>query len=378
MNKIKIDFVISTLNRGGAENKLVAVANGLDRKKFETRVCLLKEGPLTKKLEVRYIERAIPSKYSLTGLFHLSNLFRVNRTHIVWVVGTGDAGFYGRIAARIARVPIVIQSLHATGRIDGKPTIDPLNKILDRVQFFTHRYVAVAKAHKTYLLRVEKLNPKKTTVIYNGVDVKEFKCRKPNIALRAEMGIPDNVSVIGIVARLKPEKRHTIFLDACKIVKKYNKTVHFLIVGDGPLKSEIQSYAAEIGISDRTHFSGAVDDVASYYSLMTVSTLCSNTVETFPNVVLESLACGIPVVSTDVGSVSEAVINEQTGLLVPPDDPEALAYGISRLLSDTNLRDIVVKNGRQRVTELFSLENMIEKREILFKDLLTEKGIILE
>jgi len=372
--KIRIDFVISTLNRGGAENKLVAVANGIDRSRYSVRVIVLKDGPLFDSLQVEREKGVIPSKYSLPGVFRLLGLFLKRRPDIVWAVGNGDAGFWGRILAWFSGTPVIIQSLHATERVGGKPTIDLPNKILDRLRVFTTRYVGVARGHVEYLVRSEGIDPDKIEHIYNGTDTDVFAPGKPDAALRRSLGIPEDKLVVGLVARFKPEKRHSLFLDAASILASGNKSLHFLLVGDGPLEDFVRSEVVRLNLTDKVHFAGGVDNVAPYYRLMSVCVLCSNTVEAFPNVVVEAMASGVPVVSTDVGSVNEAIVNGETGYLVPRDDPEALVGRINDMISDPETRDLMVKNAQRAVQEKFTLSTMILKREELFRGLLVSKN----
>ena len=377
-NRVRVDFIISTLNRGGAENKLVAVANGIDREKYSIRVLVLKGGPLTTELTVPFYDYVIPSKYSIAGFLRLLLILWKRKTQIVWVVGNGDAGFFGRIAARFAFVPIVIQSLHATGRTGSKSTIDPLNRFLDKLGFLTTRYVAVAKAHMNYLIRNEGLDRDKISYIYNGVDTNVFYPNQLDISLQRSLNIPANVKVIGIVARFKLEKRHMLFLDAAVELSKTNDSVHFLLVGDGPLEEEIKKRVIDLGLDSRVHFTGGVNYVAPYYSLMTLSVLCSNTVETFPNVVIESMASGVPVVTTDVGSVSEAISNGVTGMLIEQDNYLRLSETIVTMLESHDLRKSLAEEALRKVHKDFTLCTMIERREELFQDLLhkgTKRGL---
>ena len=368
-NRIRVDFVISTLNRGGAENKLVAAANGIDNTKYSVRVLVLKGGPLTAELTVPFYENIISNKYSITGFLSLISLLRKRRTQIVWVVGNGDAGFFGRIAAKLAFVPHVIQSLHATGRVGNKPTIDPGNQLLDRIGFLTSKYIAVAKAHMEYLVLNEGLRREKISHIYNGVDTTVFCPGNADDKLRGELNIPKGVDVIGIVARFKPEKRHSLFLNAAKEIIKTRPETHFLIVGDGPHEHEVKKQVTDLGLDERVHFAGGVNTVAPYYHLMNVLMLCSNSVETFPNVVLESMASGTPVITTDVGSVTEAIIDMETGLVVPQEDTLALANGAIKILSDSTLRNKIAINAIARVDKYFTIVSMINARESLFETL---------
>lgn len=374
MEKTSVGFIISTLNRAGAEGKLVAVANGLDSDKFKAHVFVLKSGPLTESLNVPFVDNVIPSKYSFTGFLRLIKLIRKAKLDIVWIVGTGDAGFFGRIAAKLAGVSIVIMSLHATGRPNGKPTVDKLNRILNHSRILTDRFVAVGDSHRKYLIEKEGLDASRTVVIHNGVNTDEFSPEAIRLARSESWGIPSNVPVIGIFARFKLEKRHDIFLYACKeLLAKYPK-LRILLVGDGPLEEDVKRKVVELDLDDYVHFTGGLDDVRPALARMTVSVICSDIVETFSNTMLESMASGVPFISTRVGSAHEAIEDGFNGFLIEKNDPEVLAVAIDRLLDDSSLRVSFSKAARQTVLEKFSLKQMIRSREILFEELSREES----
>ncbi len=370
MSRIRVGFVISTLNRGGAEGKLVAVANGLNKEKFETTVYILKTGPLKELLTVPYRDNIIPCKYSIGGVVKLVRLFRKNRLDIVWLVGTGDTGFFGRIAAKLAGVPHVIMSLHATERF-GKPTIDPMNAYLNKINSMTDRFVAVAANHRLHLIQTENINPEKIVYIHNGVDTTVFRPAVSDAGEQSDnnFGIPDTAPVIGILARLKPIKRHDVFLKAGKILLETHPDLKMLIVGDGLSKDAVVKMTEDLDLTGKVIFTGGLDDVLPAIHRMTVSILCSD-MEAFPNAVLESMAAGVPVVATDVGSVREAVQNEKNGMLIEPGSPGQVAEAVDNLLSDKDLRESVIREGLITVSSQFSLKQMIDKREALFEELL--------
>lgn len=368
---VRVGFLISTLNRAGAESKLVDVANKLDKKRFKPYVFVLKTGPLVEALEVPVRDMIIPSKYDCIGFLRLINLFRKAELKILWIVGTGDVGFFGRLAAFFAGIRHVIQSYHATTRPDGKPTIDLTNKIINKIPILTEKYVAVAKKHMQHLIENEGVDSSRLVYIHNGVDLKKF-CPTQCAAERKYpyLDIPDDVPIVGIVARFKPEKRHDLFLKAGKIVVEKFPSAKLLIVGDGPLRNEVMSMADRMNLLKSTVFTGGLDNVLPALHMMDVSVLCSD-MEAFPNAVLESMAAGVPVVSTDVGSVSEAITDGENGFLVPRNDPRMLAESICKLLSDTNLADKITKNALDTVKRNFSLGKMIEQRENLFEEMIS-------
>ncbi len=370
-----VDFVISTLNRGGAENKLVAVANGIDKTKYAVRVLVLKNGPLVSELDVTFVKNILTNKYDFLGFINLFILFRSNNTKIVWVVGNGDSGFFGRIAAKLAGVSVVIQSLHATKRLGGKPTIDTANKFLDRLGVFTTKYIAVARSHMEYMINNQGIKSSKIGYIYNGVDTDIFRPANADLELLDQLGIPVGSKVVGIVGRFKAIKRHNLFIDAANLVHKSDRDIHFLLVGDGPLESNIRSQVEALDLSDRVHFTGGVNVVAPYYRLMTVTVLCSEA-EAFPNVILESMASGTPVVTTNVGSISEVVIDGVNGIIVSDDNKYSISEGIIKCLNDTQFYNKLQISAIETIDGKFTLDYMINAREDLFCHLLTyNKGV---
>ncbi len=370
MRKIRVGFVISTLNRGGAEGKLVAVANGLDRERYEAGVYILKTGPLKELLTVPYRDNLIPNKYSIAGFAELVRSFKKDKLDIVWLVGTGDTGFFGRIAAKLAGVSHVIVSLHATDR-PGKPTIDTTNRYLNEINCLTDRFVAVAETHRTHLIQTEHIDPAKIIYIHNGVDVSVFHPTIPGKDKTTEddFGVPENVPVIGILARFKPEKRHDVFLKAGRILLQTYPDLKLMIVGDGLNRESVEKMTDDLGLRDNVIFTGGLDDVLPAIHRMTVSVLCSDT-EAFPNAVLESMAAGVPVVATDVGSVREAVKNRENGMLIQKGSPEHVAEAVALLLESDTLRKSVIHEGLKTVSDRFSLRQMIRRREELFEELL--------
>ena len=373
MRKIRVGFIISTLNRAGAEGKLVAVANGLNSDKFNVHVFVLKSGPLTESLNVPFVENVIPTKYSFSGFFRFIKLIRKAKLDIIWIVGTGDAGFFGRLAAKLAGVQSVILSFHATTRPSGKPTIDFANRILNKVKPFTDRFVAVAKNHMQHLINNEGVDPARILFIHNGVDIERFQKDDATSIVNELSAIPEGSPVLGIIARFKPEKRHDIFLEAGKVLLETHPDLCLLLIGDGPLMNETRERAVKLGILDRVVFTGGLDDVTPALHRMTVSVLCSD-MEAFPNAVLESMAAGVPVVSTDVGSVSEAVTDGVNGILIPKDDPDRLAEAVHSLLSNGDLRKSISREGLKTVKDKFSLHQMITKREDLFEDMFRDEN----
>ena len=153
--------------------------------------------------------------------------------------------------------------------------------------------------------------------------------------------------------------------------REYNEAV-FLIVGEGYLKNELEQLARDLGIENDVEFVGEREDIPQILSIMDIFVLPS-ALEGFSNVILEAMATGLPVVATNVGGIPELVVNKQTGILVPPDEPEELAKAIVDLLRDKNTSREMGKRGRERIEKYFGLEKMLGEYDALYQDLIREK-----
>jgi glycosyltransferase involved in cell wall biosynthesis len=167
---------------------------------------------------------------------------------------------------------------------------------------------------------------------------------------------------------LRPEKAHAVLLNAAVAIRKTNDRVRYLIVGDGPERANLETLSRSLGLSDIVTFAGGRNDIPEILSALDLFVLCSDT-EAFPVSILEAMAMERPVVSTDVGSVSEAVVHGTTGLLVPPGRPEALASAICELLADPARRREMGVAGRRRVQDHFSVESMVGQYQDLFAEM---------
>jgi glycosyltransferase involved in cell wall biosynthesis len=279
-----------------------------------------------------------------------------------------NAGVLGKLAGKIAGVPVIVSVEHSTGKWRSRL----LRILVDGLLLsLTDRTICVAERQKTFLVENRGYDAGKVEVIYNGVDLFDYASAKDQSALRAELSIPGDVFVVGILAALRPEKAHGIFLEAAKEVLEIIPNTYFLIVGDGSERGKLERLSRSLGISRRVVFAGFRSNTAELLQLLDVSVLSSfPVVETFPMTILESMAASKPVVVTDVGGLSEMVISEETGIIVPPSDSDALAKAILRILKDPHLAWKMGSAGRTRVEENFTVEKMTAEYEKLYESLL--------
>jgi glycosyltransferase involved in cell wall biosynthesis len=350
-------FVITSMPVGGAETLLVELVRRLDRTRFVPEVCCLKRpGPLGEVLagEVPVFAGLLSNKYDVAVLARLTALLHKRRIDAVVTVGTGgDKMFWGRLAGRLARVPVICSALHSTGLPDH---VEFLNRLLAPI---TDAFIAVATSHGRYLAEREGCPARKVRVIPNGVDVERFHPRWPSESLRSELGLPAGAPVAGIVAALRPEKNHPLFLEVARRVRNEVPEARFLVVGDGPERARLEPLACQLGLGDTVRFLGTRSDVAEVLSLFDVFVLTSH-MEANPVSILEAMSTEKPVVATRVGSVPETVIHGQTGYLVAPGDAEAMAARVVELFRDPERAAGLGRAGRAHVVAHWSIQRMVE------------------
>ncbi|MGE0608943.1 MAG: glycosyltransferase, partial [Pirellulales bacterium] len=292
---------------------------------------------------------------------------RQRQTDALITVGTGgDKMFWGRLAAWRAGVPVICSALHSTGLPDR---VERSNRLLTPL---TDAFIAVAEHHGGYIARHEGCPPHKVRVIPNGVDVRKFKPVPFNEALREKLQLPAGTPVAGIVAALRPEKDHELFLRVAARVLQEVPTARFLVIGDGPRRAMLESLARELSISQSVHFLGTRGDVGDLLGLMDVVVLTSK-MEANPVSILEAMASERPVVAPAVGSIPESVDDGVTGYLAPPGNEEELARRVAQLLSDPAQAQEMGRAARVKAVSLHSLDRMVEGYERLITDIYDRK-----
>lgn len=354
---LNVMFVITSMPVGGAETLLVNLTRRFDKTRIKPMIgCLKERGVLGDELadEIPVFEHLIHHKYDVAVSRRLRKLFQGNNVDAVVTVGAGDKMFWGRLAARGARVPVILSALHSTGWPDG---VGRLNRMLTSI---TDGFIAVAKHHAEFLVEFEKFPETKVFMIPNGIDTARFKSNPDARAKwRGDVGIPQNCPALGIVAALRPEKNHELFLECAARTFEKVPNAHFVIAGDGPRRSDLEALTAEKSITDNVHFLGSVSDIPGVLSMLDVFALTSHN-EASPVSILEALSCNRPVVATDVGSIKESVLHGTTGYLCEPGNAEDISARWVELLSNPELRNEMGRKGRAHVVDNSSLDSMTD------------------
>lgn len=366
---LRVLFLVTSMPVGGAETLLVNLVRRLDRRTFAPEIaCLKQRGPLGEELaaELPVHSRLISHKFDVLVLWRLWRLLRRRQIDAVVTVGAGDKMFWGRLAAKLAGVRVIVAALHSTGWPDS---VGKLNRLLTPI---TDAFVGVANGHGRHLIEKEHFPADKVHTIYNGVDTDRFRPGNKQ-AVRAELQLPVESKVVAILAALRPEKNHELFLAGAAEILQAHPEARFLVIGDGPLRAELEQLAVKLNVASVTQFLGSRPDVEHVLQAVDVLALTSHN-EASPVSILEAMSCAVPVVSADVGSVSETVIDGVTGKLFPAGDKTAYVQAVNKLLSDDSLRARLGSNGREEVIAARSLDVMVGGYETLLQQLAASKA----
>jgi L-malate glycosyltransferase len=358
-------LMIDSLETGGSERQFAELARALDPGAFDVHLgCLQKGGRFAQGLgEVQQFPLG-GSLYGLQSVRTRLGLARHLRRSGIAIAHAFD--FYSNMtlipAARLARIPVVVGSQRQMG--------DLLTSAQSRAQAAMFRWcdavVCNSRAAAGRLIE-EGLPERRVVVIGNALAPEAFEDTAAALPRRP------GVLSVGMIARMNARyKNHHIFLRAAARLHDKFPDVEFLLVGDGPLRSELEQETQKLGLRDRVQFLGDRRDIAALLASMDLSVVPSAS-ESLSNVALESMAAGVPVVATRVGGNPE-LVSEQRGLLVPPDDEDALAAALERLLRDSARRATLGRNAREFAQQNFSREMVRDQYQQLYTELLGRKS----
>ena len=328
----RIAFCITDLDAGGAERCLVQIVRGLDRAEWEPHVfCLAPPGALVHELAAAGVPVTC---LHMRGLRHAprilslaSHLRRFRPRLLQTFLFHGNLA--GRLAAKLAGVPIVVSGIRVAEREHQWHV---------RLERWTRRlvthHVCVSRAVAEFAIQEQQLQPRDVTVNPNGVDVARFADARP--LNPGPYGIPEDARIILAVGRLHHQKGHDLLIAAAAPIIQQHPDVHLVIVGDGPERSALQSLIDGRQLASRMHLVGRQPDVAPWLKTAALFALPSRW-EGMPNVVLEAMAAGLPIVAFDVEGVRELITPDVTGCIVAPHSVGDLTQAIGSLLANAAL-----------------------------------------
>ena len=379
----KILRIIARLNIGGPALHCIILNSELDPRRYVSLLVTGIESPYEgnmyelarcKEVDPIVIDslgREIFFKEDFQALIRLIRLINLERPDIVHT-HTAKAGTLGRIAAKLTGVPIVIHTFHGHvfhsyfGFFRTKFFLW-LERLLAK---FSDVIITVSEQQRDEIIKYKIAEPEKTIAIPLGLDLKPFinLDTDPN-EVRREFSVPEETKLVGIVARLVPIKNHVCFLEAARLILARYDNVRFMIVGDGEMRSALEQKARDLGIEARVIFMGFQYNLQKIYAGLDIVALSSYN-EGLPVALIEAMAAGKPVISTNVGGVVDLILDGDNGLLVPSNDPKSLAEASLYLLEHPERRKMMGAAGRKKVYPHFDKKRLVEDIDNLYENLL--------
>jgi glycosyltransferase involved in cell wall biosynthesis len=380
--------VITRMILGGAQENTLLTVEGLDRMdRFEVTLASGdergREGTLltrarasTRLVVIPQLRRSVSPVHDVAALWKLYRLMRRERYDVVHT-HSSKAGVLGRVAARLAGTPVVVHTLHGLVFHERQPwVVNRLWRAVKRLMApLTDHFVSVADAVTDGAVAARIAPADRFTTIRSGMELDWFLDARVDVAAtRRELGLPPDAPVVGKVARLFPLKGHDQLLEAWPAVVARHPAARLLLVGDGVLQERLEVRARELGVRDSVVFAGLVARERIPATIAAMDVLVhTSLLEGLARVLPQALALGRPCVSVALDGAPEVVIDGETGFLVEPGDPAALAEAISRLVADPDLRARMGVAGRRLVDPAFRAETMVQEIAALYDELLSTR-----
>lgn len=363
---VRVVEVLATGSNGGAQEHLYALLTRIDPSRYETSVVALSGGPAVRKLQRAGIPVLVidePDDAIAVGALaaHLATVrpdIIHNHMYRAELVGTRAAIGLGEVGHRR---PYVVSTVHSS-RVRSAEDREQLRRLTPHID----QLIAVSRSIERKIVD-EGRDTTKVRMIYNGVDLERYDHQEPCCTLADEYGMEPGSQIVGVVARLEPEKGHPTLLEAWPEVVRKVPDAYLLIVGEGGRREALERQARELRIAHRVVFTGRRDDVPAVTAALDVAVLPSYR-EAQGLTILEAMALSRPVVASNVGGIPEMIEDGVSGLLVPPRDPAALAAAIVRLLKDHSLADTLGRAGHDLVHDRFCIELMVKAVEEIYDE----------
>ena len=353
---------------------ILMLTERIDKSKFNISIVSLTE---PERVSETFLESAkiltsqthlIPWKMSKPFATSILKLISLIKRYEIDILHTHEVrtNFVGLIAARLTGIKVVA-SIHGWV-MNTVPFSWKLYQHFDRrvIRRFDHIIVG-SKFLRNEIIKMG-LSSQKVTTIHNAIDTTSLDLSASSLNFKKKYNLNSTDTLIGTVGRISREKGHKYLLEAAKIVIQDHPDVKFLIVGEGKIRIELERYAKTLGIFENVIFTGYYENLSEVLAAIDLFVIPSLT-ESLPLVVLEAMAAGKPVISTNVGGIPEIIIHGETGLLVRPQNGMELANSIITMLNNNDLLFKMAKKGKQFVHVEFSIHNFIEQTENLYSNI---------
>ena len=358
--------IIDTAGPGGAETVFLQTATRLDPTRFQPTAVIGGAGWLAKQLQESGLSPHIVSAKGSFNFRYLSKLVRLARQHRsdVIVAHLYGSSVYASLAGALLSIPVV-SILHGQSDVSDTERFSSAKAAI--VRRGSRKVIFVSERLRGDLQMRLRLTATQCAVIANGVDTEGFRPGRDR-SLRAELGLSDDIALIGAIGNVRQPKAYDVLLRAARALLDRSRRFHLVIAGDcsNALGRQLQQLSKDLGLERNVSFLGLRPDVSRILNNLDVFVLSSDT-EGFSIACIEAMACGVPVVATRSGG-PEQILEGEAGLLVPTADPAALALAVAEVLSSKGLADGLTAKAMKRVHERYSLTAMLSRYEALLEE----------
>ncbi len=384
--KIKIAQVITRMDWGGSPDVLRIICQNFDPEIYDLWIFIGRTKHPTDKTRlfldafkeritfIAELRREVNLWKDWQAFWKLFGKFKQERFDIVHT-HTAKAGALGRLAAKMAGIPVIIHTPHGHnfyGYFNGfiSRVIILIEKVL---AVFTDRLIALTELEKQDYLKFRVADEQKTVLVYIGLELDKFLANNAN-KVKGSFSINNREKVVGYVGRLDPIKGAQFFVEAARLCLQKNTALKFILVGEGILRKELEVKVTLWGLNDKIVFTGWRDDIPDIMSILDILVLPSLN-EAVGIVLIEAQSLGVPVVASNVGGIAEIIKDKQTGILVEPADPQAIAEAVKELLDNPQKMLAMSDAAKNRVKDRFKAENMVQATLNIYQDVLKEKNV---
>lgn len=359
----RVAHLVEDMKVGGMEKVIAAIAMGLDARRYTAEIwCLARGGAVAEwvareEVKVRFF--SWQTYHNPLNILRLAARLREFKIDIVHTHGY-YAGTFGRLAAIAAGISPVFTHVHTSDF-----ALSMRHRLIERaLSFFTRKIICISQYVKNFVESAEGIRPEKTVLIYNGTG-QAFKTTTHYPSPRTGKPATDELVIVS-VGSLVRNKGHHVLIEALRLVQPEIQSLRTLIVGDGPQRPALQAQVDRCGLSPAVTLAGVVKDVDRVLGVADIFVLPTVHREGLSLAVLEAMRHGLPVIASRIGGVPELVDDGVTGILVPPNEPHALAQAIRTLAADHGLRRQMAESGTSKINRSFTAERMIMQIESLY------------
>lgn len=376
--RIKILFVHSSLEYGGAEDQRLTILKHINRDKYDISICCLEKigdiGKQIEKIGFRVDCLNMPAKpYNIPTTFSLFRYLLKNRCDIVQT-SLFATNFHGRIAAKLAGIPHIISEEHSEHyqytTVKSLPYIWA-DKIL---ALFTDRIICCSKKVMDSISELEGLPRDKFQAILSVVNFSKLEITIDKKKMRYHLGLNDSDVVLGNIASISPRKGHAVLIKAFKLMRESLPSAKLVIAGneDANTKAGLLKLIKELNLSKDIIFLGKQEKLANVFNVMDIFIL-SSFIEGIPLAVIEAMYMNIPVIATDVGGLREIIKDGETGVIVPSNDPQAMAKAVQDLLSNPNKIANIVRDAKTSAIARFVPQRYVLELEKCYETIISNR-----